>query len=177
MLTLIVLAISGQVSQPAPLPADAPLVAESSLGIRRELTGMTREQLEQESLRLDRLRPKFFGPAALMITAGVAAYSSLVLFIGWIAESMQGACISFGFGCSGASHPNPKVQTNFLVSGFGTLGVGVAGLVVGGILLKLRGNDRVPYSRAIEAVEERLEALEKPEPPPTAVPPGLAPAL
>ena len=185
MLTLVLLLLSGQVAQdPGQLPADAPLAADASPEIRRDLTGMTHEQLEQESKRLDALRPKFFGPAGLMIAGGVVAYSSLVLFIGWIAESLQGACISFGFGCFSPTHPNPNVQTAFLVSGFATLAVAVAGLVVGGIWLKVRGAQRRPYSDAIEAVEARVEILEKaeekgeqPQLERTPPPPAFAPSL
>ena len=177
MVTLLLLAISCQVPQDTsrPPPVDAPLIERT---IARDLSGMSREEVEQEGQRLRTERPKYYVPAAVMIAGGVTVYGGLVSFIGWIAESLIGSCISFGFGCSSPVHPNPSVVNAFLYSGFAAVAVGAVGLIVGGVLLKLKGVERAPYSKALEAIDARIEAIDDPPQPERPVQaPGLAPEI
>lgn len=141
-------------------------------GVAQPQGPLTLQQLRDERTRLDNSRPSLGGPIA-MLAVGAA------LAIAGLGFGLSGAYLVIGYIIAGAFSGASTVGTIVTVAGFVVLGIGVVLLavgiplaIIGGVRLKRTINERTAIGVEMNAVDEKIKALEEGAAPPPPVLPN-----
>jgi hypothetical protein len=133
---------------------------------------LTLQQLRDERARLDATRPSLGGPIAMLAVGAVLALSGA----GFAASGLYTV---IGYILAGAFSGASTVGTIVTVAGFVILGIGVVMLavgiplaIIGGVRLKKTIGERSAIGVELNAVDEKIKALEEGAAPPPPVLPN-----